>query len=909
MIDHSSPSIRDKLRFMLSMSILFMLLIAGVILMINSFFSNRTLLANEINALAEVTRLAILPSFIFDNKGDAQQTLETLQAHNNIVYASVIKKNQTQLFAFYQRPGNWDLPEKKVAIINDCQAFEFTLTFLNVCKPLVYDDVNYGKILLVVSLQDIYLHLLKGLVIAFLGLIIASRILFLILGQLANKLIDPILELLTISEQVSQSGKYDKRATIQSSDEIGRLGKAFNIMLDKIQIWNDTLISQKETLEALVLEGTQEKNKALVLADEAQKASVAKSDFLSVMSHEIRTPLNAIIGFSDLLKSTSLNQEQTEYLDIINQSGNSLLLQINDILDFSKIEAGKMELNPVWFDIYELLNTVLASNRYESNRKSLNLTHQIDSELPRYLYGDEQKIRQILYNLLNNAIKFTEYGFISLTVNFNKISALSCELLLSVKDTGIGISEDNQAQLFDPFTQGDAPNVRKYGGTGLGLAIVKKMVILLKGEITLHSFIGMGTEFLLKIPLSLTLPESDKKYSKATLIALFEDNIHSALATRLKRLGYALESIDITQRELLQKRPDLIRKYHLLLFSQDCLDHALFWQNRLLQHEKKRLSGHIMSLAYCVENGSEDKVLEDMCALKVNVDNLEMIEQITSLIKSEYNFSLSKKVNDDVKVLVVEDNRVNLLMTQQMLKQANFTPLPAANGQLAVDLFKTNKIALILMDCQMPVMDGLTATREIRLLELESNRRIPIIALTANAFKEDREACFDAGMDDFLSKPFKIKQLLDVVNLWLNVNIEYNSTIQIRSEELIGDVLDKDMFLELLEMNEDNSKEFITLLSDTFFTDSDQLIQQIEQAFSEKEIEVIKRCAHQLKSSSMNLAAKRLSAYFTQLEGISSLDEIQKMLDLWVFISEEYSQVKHVYRNFFKYEIDSNEKK
>jgi methyl-accepting chemotaxis protein len=283
MFQLANASIKNKLRLLLSMNILFMLLVSGFILMVNSFLSNRSVLNNEVNALAEVTALAIAPALIFDNKEDAQLILETLKAHKNIVYASVVKTDQQQAFAYYQRKGNWQLPEVNLVALNTCQESEFSLTFLSACKPLVFDDVNYGKILLVISLHDIYQRLAKELGLAIFGLMIASGLILLVMGKFAQKLSDPILELLAISEDIRQSGKYDKRATIQSTDEIGRLGLAFNSMLDKIQHWNNALTHQKENLEELVEERTQDlneaKNQALVLADQAQRPAKPNLSF------------------------------------------------------------------------------------------------------------------------------------------------------------------------------------------------------------------------------------------------------------------------------------------------------------------------------------------------------------------------------------------------------------------------------------------------------------------------------------------------------------------------------------------------------------------------------------------------------------------------------------------------------
>ena len=921
MFQYNDASIRDKLRLLLSIGVALMLVIAGSILLINSFLTNRAVVNQEIQALAEVTSLAIVPALMFDDKQDARQTLHTLSANKSIVYAAVIKPGQQHPFAFYERKGKEKLVEKTLEIFTDCQQQKFSFYYLNACKPLVYDGIEFGEILLVISLNGIYQSLIKMIAIAFLGLLIASWLIIIVLDRVSKKLTNPILELLNVSEQISQSGNYEIRASVNSKDEIGRLGLGFNGMLDKIESSHQALHDQNEKLEDNVAQRTQDltkiKNKALVLADKAQKANKAKSEFLSVMSHEIRTPLNAILGSAEFLKETEVNGEQKEIINIINYSGQSLLSQINDILDFSKIEAGKMEIDKSWFDFYQLLISILASVQQSCKEKSILLVHELDANVPRYLFNDEQKIRQILTNLMNNAMKFTKQGSISLIVEMDDSNEESSILNISVKDTGIGITNEKQSVLFMPFTQEDATTTRKYGGTGLGLAIVKKMMDLLNAKVFLSSVLGTGSEFKLQFPIDYQSKEArasllDKQKSNQ-LIGLVEHENNSVLAQQLRMLGYDVEYISEFNLKLFELSLDSIKQYSLLLFAEGCLDQFHIW------HQLELASKKNIKVAYCAKEKkcsdlnygiesrlSEDtKILDNVPVVYLCSDGLKMVEQVDYLINSTL---LQADAYDEVLtgqlVLVVEDNPVNLLVLKNSLRSSDLVIHTANDGREAVELYKLHDYSLILMDCQMPVMDGFDASRAIRELEKKSdpNRKIPIIAITANAFKDDKEACFAAGMNDFITKSFKKRKLLEVMSRWLNKRLAMGE-ISIKTpdySDLPEKVLDSAIIKELVAMDEHGSNEFIVQMSTTFFNNAEDLMPKIELAFTENRFSDIAKIAHQLKSSSLNVAAIGLSNLFMQLEKNTLLGADQEAKKLWKNIVAEYFQVEKAYEHFLK---------
>jgi CheY-like chemotaxis protein/HPt (histidine-containing phosphotransfer) domain-containing protein len=559
-----------------------------------------------------------------------------------------------------------------------------------------------------------------------------------------------------------------------------------------------------------------------------------------------------------------------------------------------------MEIDSVWFDVYELLITLLASHRHASKRKSVDLKYHLETGLPRYIFGDEQKIRQMLTNLLSNAIKFTDKGSILLSVRGEKESLGKDAIIFSVKDTGIGISDKKQVSLFNPFTQEDASTTRKYGGTGLGLAIVKKMANLLGGKITLRSIQGVGSEFLLTIPLLINPANPSKNQPQPVLNGLCTDNANSQLASQLEKIGYLVETIDSPELYLLQQDPELADEYKLFLFAEDTLDQAQDWEVTLLSSKKK------IPVAYCDESTSKNVLkngISKLASIKINDDVLEMVEQLERLLDTSLPTPGLDNIASGVNVLIVEDNPVNLLMVQNIFKRIDLKNQSATNGQEAVELYIKNDFDLILMDCQMPIMDGLEASREIRKLEQLNNKKTPIIALTANAFKEDRDACIAAGMDGFLSKPFKKKQLLKVIQPWLKTinkveQLEISKKNKLDKQQLKKNILDASIMRELIEMDEPGSKEFITQISSTYFANAEQLFSQIEQAFLEKNIQGVGTFAHQLKSSSMNVAAKRLSNLFKKLENKSRQDDYSSAKKIWLSIINEYDLVEEAYQNF-----------
>lgn len=612
--------------------------------------------------------------------------------------------------------------------------------------------------------------------------------------------------------------------------------------------------------------------KAKAAAEEANKS---KSEFLANMSHEIRTPLNGVIGMSDLLTDTPLTNDQKELTTTLKASANTLLSLIEDILDISKIEAGRFSIEETDYDLHSLINNTVSMLKVQAEAKGITLTYNISPVTPYELVGDPHHLRQVLINLIGNAIKFTETGGVKLRVTTTSESETTANIRFEVIDTGIGIPIDAQASIFESFTQADSTTTRKYGGTGLGTTISKQIIELMGGEIGVHSTLLKGSTFWVQVCFKKQMPTNsinNPLMLKNLHISVIASEQSHELCTALSswNIDYTIvPKTDSIYDALSQANaPDV---FNIILAESNCISDCLY----SFPEKVHSLPGNNNIPILLIDNPDSPSDINDeqfsgyTNIIKSPLDNSSLFNALhssgISAIDSNNHSGRNYPNNPTAagsKILVAEDNETNQLVIRKILERGNHSPYIVNNGQEALDALEEDTFDLVIMDMQMPVMGGIEAAK-IYNFSSNSNKRTPIIILTANVTTDALRECHDANVSAYLTKPIDVNKLLDTINTLSNktsdaVVMDNEQVTNIPEGNTLSElsILDYQTLESLNSLTDDNN--FIPTLLSGYMADTKKQISHMEIAVSNKQYDLFRELLHAMKGSSGSVGALKL---------------------------------------------------
>ena len=757
----SDIPIQRKVMSIMVLQSTIVLILVSLAVVINVAIVKHGEIKDDIASLTEIVAINASSALIFDDRKAAQETLSGLKDKKQIISAYIFDSKDSVFVQYisdnsthYKNPAELlgEAIENDGGLLWDSD--------IDIVKNIVVDEQIIGKVLIRSDLSLLVSQLNHFIIIIVFVFLSALLITYVLSNSLQGVITKPVIKLAQTMQQVSSNADYSLRVEKQSMDEVGTMIEGFNTMLTEIQKRDDRIAAYSESLEDAIIKRTGElsdTNKELkttiselnVAKKAAESANLAKSQFLANMSHEIRTPLNGIIGMTEVLLKSGLTGRQQHFAATIKSSSDSLLAIINDILDFSKIEAGRLTLESTPFNLLDTLDDLIEIFSEQAEWKEIKLKTEIDPEVPFSVEGDPVRLRQVLINLVGNALKFTEEGHITIKAHNIELTPEYVVIKFEVTDTGIGIRPEALSLIFDRFAQADGSTTRRFGGTGLGLSIVSQLTELMGGTIGVESTFGTG---------------------------------------------------------------------------------STFWFTTRLACYSGQLPGSVFKL---VEEDS------------------------------------SKTAAFSAKVLVVEDTMVNREVCHELLIHMGHSATFANNGLEALELLLRERFDVVFMDCQMPVMDGFETTRKYREWELKRGGGcLAIIALTGNTSDQDKQLCFDAGMDDFLKKPFNLKQLEAVLAKWLPVSNRTESVngseasdsatpFQARDETKL--LLERAPLEAIKELRRAGTPDILAKVISVYETDSPHLIITMRESLDNNNTEELIRSIHSLKTSSAMLGAQFLA--------------------------------------------------
>ena len=872
-------------------------LLISLVLSIYFSYSQLTSISNTLKRHGETVTSQVALSSEYAVFSGNIQSLRTsinraLENDKEVVRITVSNAANTVLISVSDNPEPKKYPAILYEIFGSSQLLDFKKEILT--EEVLIDDFDDNRMLsntdkntqdktigfVELSLTTQYsneqkiMSLMRGGIITLGILLISAFIAF----RYSRKIAQPVQDLTEAVKDIA-AGNYDTNIQQDAPGELAILESCVNMMANELLLAQTDMESRineftnelQETLEELEI-----RNAELdITRSNAMQASKSKSEFLANMSHEIRTPLSGILGFTELLVNTELNNQQMDYALTVQKSANNLLTIIDDILDLSKIESGKLDITPVNFNITDIIEDVvdlLAPIAYEKN---VELFYHIENDVPCTIESDPVRIRQILINLVGNAVKFTEKGYVFLHIETDNENT-EYGVKFTVADTGIGMDQKGKQKLFTAFTQADTSITRKFGGTGLGLVISRKLVLLMKGEIGFDSTIGEGSTFWFTIPVAVIHDAKSKRIAElsGTHIALIEEQLlcRRALKSMLEQWGCIVTEYSL-ERCLNDKQLSTIDSIDALVIGISRKE--LHDTDKYFSLVKKQTVAPVMTLvstrSYTELDLLSNKRLGSLVFRTARLSTIQkaLANTINSAAPELFKPALNKGLHDaghipQLKTLVVDDNEINLRLAEIILTKNGLNVTTCLSGEDSIELVKNNHYDLIFMDLHMPGLDGYETSSRIRELEINDQHSV-IIALTANAMPQEVEKIATCGMDDMLIKPISEQLLIDIIKRWFSgVTVSVKDSTDTSNEPESSDIFSLDEAVRLTNGNEKVALELFHML----INELPQHREAIIQAYQQSDRSLLKEHTHKLNGASRCCGTPALRKAADKLETI-----------------------------------------
>ena len=904
----SRLSIRHKLMFIATVTSCAALVLAMIFFGFYVVESFKTTMLHNLSVEAKIIGSNSSAALVFSDDTAADEILASLSSESHIA-AAAIYDGEGKLFAEYARQG---IAEDLITARAPSAGAQFDGRWLSVTEPIVLKGQHLGRVYVRSDLGALYQQLMRYVAIALAALFSSLVLAALLSGRLQKLISGPLLTLSWAARRVWLNKNYSIRVEKQSDDEIGSLFDVFNEMLEVIERRDCELNQSRERLEDEVKVRTQElsrTNANLGMAKErAETASKAKSEFLANMSHEIRTPMNGIIGMTELALEGKLSAEQREFLQLVKSSADSLLVVINDILDFSKIEAGKIELDPTPFDLEEELADWIKALAVRAHAKKLELAYELDASVPSHIVGDATRIRQVVVNLVGNAVKFTQCGEVVVRVALESMAKESVCLHFSVQDSGIGIHSEKLSTIFEAFTQADSSTTRKYGGTGLGLTISSRLVNMMGGRIWVESEAGRGSTFhftgMFGIANEAAIAAREHTFtSLQNLRVLVVDDNHTnrrILETMLVRRAMSVTAVERAEAALIaaDRAQRAGEPYQLIVV--DCQMPEMDGFELISQLRATPSGSAAMIMMLTSSEHSDDaarcRELQVHRYLIKPVKQSELLDAIARVSGMATSAICAPPVKEEsskaAHILIVEDNAVNQRVAMLLLDRMGHTSVLAENGKQALARLAQEHFDLVLMDIQMPEMGGFEATQRIRAMEQGTVRHIPIIAMTAHAMTGDREKALAMGMDDYVTKPVDRKQLARSIERFLcSETAEPVAAEECQPPSSSANAFDFQGMIRRIG-DEEIARSILT----DFLVEGESMVADLRNAIAAKDPDLIRLTSHSLKGAALTIGASQVADAAFVIETMAKNGELHNIASALKALVDRYHELTPVLR-------------